>query len=159
MAWVSKMSSTTPVSTMEAEMIALKEGALTMAWLKTFLEDLNFGFDSPIVMFQDNKGVVDTVLLDSYRHRLRHQMNTVLVVRELVRNEVIKVVACKTQKQLADLGTKVLGKNIFQELIGKIYPRQRNESEEIVEMAECLDERRDFLRRLRGDYVTSEGIT
>ena len=130
-----------------------------MAWLKMFLEDLNFGFDSPIVMFQDNKGVVDTVLLDSYRHRLRHQMNTVSVVRELVRNEVIKVVACKTQKQLADLGTKVLGKNIFQELVGKIYPRQRNESEEIVEMVECLDERRDFLRRLRGDYVTSEGIT
>ena len=65
MAWVSKMSSTTPVSTMEAEMLALKEGALTMAWLKMFLEDLNFGFDSPIVMFQDNKGVVDTAEFES----------------------------------------------------------------------------------------------
>ena len=71
-----------------------------------------------IVMFQDNKGVVDTVLLDSYRHRLRHQMNAVSIVRGLVRNEVIKVVrlvACKTQRQLADLGTKVLGRNTFQE--------------------------------------------
>ena len=71
--------------------------------------------------------VIDPLQSDGYRHKLRHLMNVVYAVREMVHSEVIKVISCPTQRQLADIGTKILGKNIFGNLCSMIYPRRRPE--------------------------------
>ena len=102
-------------------MVALKEGALTLKWLKLFLEELGLPIIEPIPCFQDNLGVVETLKSDSYRHRLRHKMNTVSAVRELIGDETIRVVAVSTQRQLADIGTKALGKHVFGRLCAMVY--------------------------------------
>ena len=124
--WKSSMITTVSPSTLDAEMKALFEGVLTAAWTKLFMDDFGHPIHGPILMFQDNRGVIDTLQSDGYRHRLRHIMNVVCAVREMVHAEIVKVVSCTTQRQLADIGTKVLGKNIFKSLCSMFYPRWRD---------------------------------
>ena len=57
----------------------------------------------------------------SYCHRLRHKMNTVSAIRELIADETLRVVVVSTQRQLADVGTKALGRNVFCSLCAMIY--------------------------------------
>ena len=120
------MGTTVSTSTLDSEMKALYEGVLTSAWIKLFVSEMGFPIFGPILMFQDNRGVIDTLQSDGYRHRLRHVMNVVFAVREMVTAEVVKVVSCTTQRQLADIGTKILGRNIFKNLCSMFYPRWRD---------------------------------
>ena len=124
--WGSRMATTVSTSTLGTEMNALHEGVLTAAWTKLIMVEFGHPIHGPILMFQDNRGVIDTLQSDGYRHRLRHVMNVVCHVREMVQAEVVKVVSCTTQRQLADIGTKVLGKNIFKKLCSMFYPRWRD---------------------------------
>jgi hypothetical protein len=102
------------LSTTEAEYIAAAEASRECIWLVALIDEISTdALPAPVKINEDNKGAIfltkNPVGHGKNKHiQLRHHF-----IRELVQGGRISLIYCSTLKNLADMLTKPLGKQIF----------------------------------------------
>lgn len=105
--WASRKQRTVALSTTEAEFLALASATAEMLWLCQLLVELRIQIPSPIVIFEDNQGCINS-LTKWDQKRLKHVDVKWNFVRDLVIKKILYVQYLPTDCQLADIFTKGL---------------------------------------------------
>jgi hypothetical protein len=122
----SNMPDPVALSSAEAEYNEACLACMATAHLKQFLEDLESPYaddkksKKPIQIFIDNRSAVDMGASFKDTQRTRHMMRRFHYVREGVESNQHVLIWIPTNAQLADIGTKILGRALldsFKELI------------------------------------------
>ena len=84
-------------------------------WLQKLFADLQMS-PQPIVMMEDNQGAIALVKNPVSHSKTKHIDIRFHFVREALKNGVIKVKYCPTEKMLADLFTKPIPRSSFESI-------------------------------------------
>jgi len=85
--------------------------------VRNLLTELGFVVESPTVLYQDNKPVIQIVEGNrSMNSTTRHLDMRLWKLKERVYNNEIRLVYCPTHEMLADIATKALGPKQFEYL-------------------------------------------
>ena len=87
---------------------------------ESVVEDMDMQLAMPIVILEDNKAAIDWSNKPTSTQRMRHVERSLYWIRQFVAKKWIVLRAIKTDKQLADIGTKPVTKAIFQQLSQQI---------------------------------------
>lgn len=110
--WGSRKQQCITLSTMEAEYVALAEAAKESLWLKQLLYELGEKEVTPLI-FCDNQSTI-RISKDAKHHaRSKHIDIRHHFLRELIAREEIKLEYVKSERNTADILTKVLPKERF----------------------------------------------
>jgi len=121
--WSSKRQSTVARSTTEAEYMALGAAAAEAMWIKQFLSEMGITPETtnlhgkPIEVFGDNQGSIRLAENPVYHARTKHIDIQHHYVRELIENNLIKVLYKATQDMLADFLTKGVNRNLHKKCL------------------------------------------
>ena len=99
-------------STTEAEYLSLSEASKQAIWMGNLLQELSSEI-FPIELRSDNKGAVDLSYTTLHHKRSKHIDIRHHFIKECVEQKKIDVVLCKSEENLADFLTKLVGKEIF----------------------------------------------
>ena len=106
--WASKKQATVALSSCEAEVVALSEGAKEGVYLRRFLEDLGFPSPLPTPIATDNTGAKALAYNPEHHERVKHVERRHFYVRELVEDGLLTVPYVSTTSNMADFFTKPL---------------------------------------------------
>ena len=100
-------------STTGAEYMALSLAVKELIWVYMMLKTMGINVDKPIVVYEDNRSCIKiadnaTALRRTKAIDIRHHF-----LRENVENDTIVLKAVSTKDQLADVMTKILGRQSF----------------------------------------------
>lgn len=113
--WRTKKQPVVALSSTEAEFVSLSEGTANLLWVKGLLEELNFDCGS-VPVFEDNQSCIKC--LDKWEHnRLCHMNVKYNFVRDLAKNKIINVQYVNSENQCADIFTKALSGEKFQNFV------------------------------------------
>jgi hypothetical protein len=104
-------------STTEAEYLALGEGAKLLAWARMFLKDLGFEQKEPTKVYEDNKSTIDMVNNGNDKGRTKHIDVKYHYIRELVKENKIKMIYKESAAMIADMLTKSVPYPIHEDLV------------------------------------------
>jgi hypothetical protein len=111
--WCSKVTTMTCLSTAEAEYVAATEAAKELTWLRNLLTELGLNQPNPSVLHEDNQACIRMASNPVISSRNRHFGIKMHWIRDQVAAGIISLVYVPTDKQLADIFTKVLNKTLF----------------------------------------------
>jgi len=94
--------------------LALSSAVQEAVWLRQLLSDLGFQQDSPTTINEDNQGVIALSKHPTSHSRTKHIDNQYHYIRQEINDKRIKVVYCSTDKMIADILIKGLGKQKFE---------------------------------------------
>jgi hypothetical protein len=116
--WSSKLSTITPQSTAEAEVLSACDAAKSVIHTKLLIEELGFADEAkkPTQIMEDNSSCVAFSENLKSRRTTRHFELRVHFLQELVRSEQVKFVQCPTKMMIGDLLTKALPHDQFENL-------------------------------------------
>lgn len=114
--WLSKKQPIVTLSTTEAEFVAAAGCASQAVWLRRVIAKLGCVLNKGTVVYCDNSSTIKLSKNPVMHGRSRHIYVRFHFLRELVQNEVIKLVHCGTKEQVADLMTKPLQLDTFLKL-------------------------------------------
>lgn len=126
--WCSKKQRTTARSSTEAEYRAVAATAADIIWVCNLLRELNVQSSTGPVIYCDNVGATQLSANPVFHSRMKHLAIDYYFVRELVQKGYLRVVHVNSQDQLADIMTKSLTGNKFQNLRDKIGVHYRTPS-------------------------------
>ena len=127
--WDSRLQKTVALSTTEAEYMALAEACKEALWFKNFLYEINSDIhDKIITIYQDNKSAIEISQHPIYHNKTKHINIRHHFVRDLVETGSIEIKYTPTTDMLADIMTKPLSKNLFNNIFPKMRINQCNES-------------------------------
>ena len=110
--WSSKKQVTVATSSSEAEYVAMSAATTEAIWLRGLLTDLGEHLDSPIKIFEDNRGCIGMATnLECKRSKhidIKHHF-----IRDAIAKRRIELVHISSKKQLADIFTKSLDVSQF----------------------------------------------
>ena len=113
--WSSKKQKTIALSSAEAEYIAATDAACETIWLRRILTDLQQEEKEATIIYCDNMSAISMTknpVFHSRKHiELRHHF-----IRDLVQKNEIQQEFVNTNKQLADIFTKVVASEKFSKL-------------------------------------------
>ena len=112
--WCSRRQATVALSTMIAEFNALCEITRDIIWMRQFVETLGLELKKPSLVFEDNKGCID-IAKNPANHKGTRQMSTKLFFVRDELNKSIDIEKIESSKNLADIFTKSLPADKFQE--------------------------------------------
>lgn len=116
--WSSKKQQLVALSSTEAELISLSNCVCDVLWLIRLLADLGMSFNKPVVINEDNEGVLKLVKDPRNNgQRTKHIDVKYFFVRDIISKNIINVKYCESRKQLADVFTKSLSKVRFNEFL------------------------------------------
>ncbi|WVZ91485.1 hypothetical protein U9M48_037651 [Paspalum notatum var. saurae] len=118
--WQSQKQKVVALSSCEAEYIAGATAACQAMWLKRVLGDVLSVKVSTPKLKMDNQSAIELSKNPVFHERSKHIDVKFHFIRECVSNRDIDLKFAGTQEQLADILTKPLAKERFQELRGKI---------------------------------------
>ncbi|KAL0375559.1 UNVERIFIED_CONTAM: Retrovirus-related Pol polyprotein from transposon TNT 1-94 [Sesamum calycinum] len=107
-------------SSAEAEYIAAAATSNHAIWLRRILEDMGEKQEEPTTIYCDNKSAIDITKNLVQHNRTKHIDIKYHSLREATTRGGIELKYCSTEKQLADIFTKALPRNKFEELRMKI---------------------------------------
>ena len=110
--WFSKKQELTAMSTMEAEYIALAAATKDVKWYRNWIQEV-YSVLTPSILLCDNTAAISFTKDDRYHQRTRHIDLRYHFVKEYVESKDIEVKYISTERQLADILTKCLSKDIF----------------------------------------------
>jgi hypothetical protein len=119
-AWRSKRQATVALSTMEAEYMSLCAASQEAAWLQRLMEDVcghDEGSAKPMVINEDNNGAKAFSKKETYHGRAKHIDTKYHFVREQVRMGAVEIVTCKSDDMLADILTKMVARDRFEDFV------------------------------------------
>jgi len=105
--------------TFAPEVYAANEAAKSVNWLINFLNELNFEYDVPL-MYEDCNNAISWIVEKKSTMRTRHFELRLQFVREMVEDNLLKVQYINTNENIADMMTKIVGKNKYKMFIKKI---------------------------------------
>ena len=82
--------------------------------------DMDMQLSMPIMILEDNKAAIDWSNKPTSTQRMRHVERSLYWIRQFVEKKWIVLKSIKSENQLADIGTKPVPKNIFQQLVQMI---------------------------------------
>jgi hypothetical protein len=119
--WCSSKQGSVSLSTAEAELIALSEGAKESEWLWYLLREMGFPQEQPVQVWCDSKAAISTVKNPGNHKATKHIEIRYLFTRDLVEEGRLEIQYCSTNEMAADILTKALPTRQFiklRELIG-----------------------------------------
>ncbi|KAK4387628.1 Retrovirus-related Pol polyprotein from transposon TNT 1-94 [Sesamum angolense] len=118
--WASKKQATVAQSSAEAEYIAAAATSNQAIWLRRILEDIGDKQEEPTTIYCDNKSAIAITKNPVQHSRTKHINIKYHSLREATTRGEIELKYCSTEEQLADIFTKALPQNKFEELRMKI---------------------------------------
>jgi hypothetical protein len=98
------------MSTEEAEVYAANEGSKSISWILNFLDELGFGYETP-VMYEDCNNAILWINEKRSTMRTKHFQLRLQFIRDMVEDNMLKVKYVNTEENIADMMTKIVGKN------------------------------------------------
>jgi hypothetical protein len=114
--WSSKKQPIVTLSTIEAEFVAAAACACQSLWLKNVLFHLHVMNDEKILIHCDNSSSIKLSKNPILHGRCKHIDVRFHFLRDLAKDDVIELVHCKSQDQIADIMTKPLKFESFSKL-------------------------------------------
>ncbi|MBW0478283.1 hypothetical protein O181_017998 [Austropuccinia psidii MF-1] len=109
--WKTRKQHSVSFSTAEAEYKALMDLSTEILWLRQFLKELSLcELVSPTTIFDDNQGCINTANSDSNSNTrcMKHVDIQLHLIREVIWNELIKVIYIPSDEMLAYFMTKLV---------------------------------------------------
>ncbi|KAH9704543.1 hypothetical protein KPL70_011512 [Citrus sinensis] len=128
--WSSKKQEIVAQSTAEAEYIAAAAAVNQALWLRKLMTDLKMIQDYATEIFVDNQAAIAISNNPVFHGKTKHFKIKYYFVREVQKNDEVRLVYCKTEDQLADILTKGLSKSRFELLKKRIGVCSKNSKEE-----------------------------
>ena len=114
------MQSNIARSSCEAEYIALNEGGAEIIWLRKILRELGLQSSEPTQIWIDNQPAIQLSKHKMIKQRTKHIQLKYDWIKEQIENKEVVVTYKETTKNLADVFTKVLPRQIFEKFINCI---------------------------------------
>ena len=114
--WTSKKQKTVALSSAEAEYMAMSNAAQEMLWLLGFLKEIQMKIKLPVTVDCDNMSAIAVSKNDGKYQRTKHIDIRHHFVRDLVKKGILQVTWVPTKSQLADVLTKCVTTNQFENL-------------------------------------------
>lgn len=111
--WSSKKQPVVTLSTTEAEFIAAASSACQVVWLRRILQELDHVQCKPTTVYCDNSSAIKLSKNPVMHGRSKHIDVRFHFLRELTKDEIVQLVHCHTQEQVADIMTKPLKLDVF----------------------------------------------
>ena len=108
--WAVRKQTNVALSTVQAELTALSDEACEMLYCQKVFKDLNMDFKEPSTVYCDSKGAIENAKHPVRKNRLKHVDTKCFFIRECVDNQKLIVTKIGTHDNIADIGTKLLGK-------------------------------------------------
>ena len=110
-------STTVHLSSTSIEGSAACDAALDIVGTRHLLEEIGIWYTEPVVIYEDNQPIIRVANNEqSIGDAGRHMETRVFKIKELVENETVILKYIETQRQVADILTKSLGKVAFERL-------------------------------------------
>ncbi|UYV77486.1 hypothetical protein LAZ67_15001230 [Cordylochernes scorpioides] len=109
--WVSQKQNLVSLSSAEAEYPLKKQFGLDL-----LMSDFGFEIKKPIILNEDNQSCIKLLNSEKVTARTKHIDIKFHFIKDLISNNCLSLNYCPTEKMLADILTKPLPKNKFQEL-------------------------------------------
>jgi len=124
--WKSKLQTVTTSSTMYAEFVACFEASGQVNWLKKFIPGLRVvdNISKPLQLYCDNNPAVEYAHNNRSSGAAKHIDIKYYVVKDKIRDHVIKLEHISTEKMLADPLTKGLPPSVFREHVAGMGLRE-----------------------------------
>ncbi|KAG6396851.1 hypothetical protein SASPL_143008 [Salvia splendens] len=119
-AWASKKQPVVTLSTTEAEFIAAAYCACQCVWMRRILEEFGLMQSGCTTILCDNNSTIKLSRNPILHGRSKHIDVRFHFLRDLTKNEVVKLVHCGTNDQIADILTKPLKLEAFVRLREKL---------------------------------------
>ncbi|GJR52766.1 retrovirus-related pol polyprotein from transposon TNT 1-94 [Tanacetum coccineum] len=120
--WSIKKQDCTSISSAEAEYVSLSACCAQVLWLRTQLIDYGFHFDK-ISMYCDSKAAIAISYNPVQHSRSKHIDVRYHFIKEQVEKGIVELLFVGTEYQLADLFTKALPEDRFNNLIRRLGMR------------------------------------
>ncbi|KAL0293887.1 UNVERIFIED_CONTAM: Retrovirus-related Pol polyprotein from transposon TNT 1-94 [Sesamum radiatum] len=114
--WCSRKQPIVTLSTCESEYVATNAGTCHAIWLRRLLSELYFAQDRATKIMVDNKSAIALAKNPVFHDRSKHIDARFHFIRDCIANKEIEVEYVKTLDQVADIFTKALKKDRFQQL-------------------------------------------
>ena len=114
--WKTKKQNSVTKSSTSAEYVALSEAVSEIKFIKSLLNDLKIDIDFPIKIHEDNSGTVLIAKFGNLTKRSKYIEIHYHFVNECYDKKEIDIVKVDTEKNLADIFTKALGRIKFEKL-------------------------------------------
>jgi hypothetical protein len=118
--WYSKMQKTVETSTYRSEMVAARIATEFALEFRYNIRMLGFEVDGPIKLLGDNNAVVLNTTIPSSQLKKKHQACAYHRIREAIAGSVVEFRHIPSHLNLADIGTKPLGRVVFHRLIDPV---------------------------------------
>ncbi|WZY75710.1 hypothetical protein YC2023_022094 [Brassica napus] len=119
-AWLSKKQPIVTLSTTEAEYVSASVCACQAVWFKRILEELGHHILGGTTIWCDNTSTIKLSKNQVFHGRCKHIGVRFHFLRELVNNEEISLEHYGSQEQIADILTKPLRREVFENLRSKL---------------------------------------
>jgi hypothetical protein len=106
--WKSVKQKSVSLSTAENEWYAASEAGKELLYLRIFMRELGFPELGPMYLYEDSRAVIVMAENPSNRKGARHVNTREHFVDQLVKDPIVKLEQCKTNKMVADALTKNL---------------------------------------------------
>ena len=120
--WSSRKQDCTALSTAEAEYVSLSACCAQVLWMRTQLTDYGFSFNR-IPLYCDSKSAIAISCNPVQHSKTKHIRVRYHFIKEHVEEGTVELFFMKTEYQLADLFTKALPKERFENLVRRIGMR------------------------------------
>lgn len=118
--WRSKKQNVVARSSAESEFRSMAMGVCELLWLKIILDDLKIRWEGPMRLYCDNKSAISIAHNPVQHDRTKHIEVDRHFIKEKLDSGLICTPFVSTKDQLADVLTKGLPNNVFQDLISKL---------------------------------------
>lgn len=118
--WRSKKQSVVARSSSEAELRALAQGVCELIWIKRILRELKLQRTEPLKLYCDNKSAINIAHNPVHHDRTKHVEIDRHFIKEKIEGKELCVVYIPSKQQQADILTKGLSKESFNELVCKL---------------------------------------
>ena len=118
--WKSKKQHTMSRSSTKSEYRSMAALVTEFVWMITFLRELGVDHTHPTLLYCDSQVAIHITANPDYHERTKHIKLDCHFVREKIQYKVAKTFLVPTKHQLADLLTKPLGHQPFNNLLHKM---------------------------------------
>nr|GEZ47425.1 retrovirus-related Pol polyprotein from transposon TNT 1-94 [Tanacetum cinerariifolium] len=113
---MSKKQNCTPMSSAEAEYVALSTSYAQVMWMRRQLKDYGFNYNQ-IPLYCDSQSAIAISCNPVQHSRTKHIHTRYHFIKEHVENGIIELYFVRTEYQLADMFTKALPEDRFKYLV------------------------------------------
>ena len=109
--WRSRKQKSIACSTMEAEYVSIAEACKEIVWIRALLKEIGFELDEPTTIFEDNNAAMELAINPEHHDRAKHIDIKYHFVRQIIRENIVKLDRVESADQQADGLTKALPKD------------------------------------------------